>query len=197
MTVTMTNGAQQQRKTLASQLDRLDTILDALSDGLNQAVASTVEQAVGAAVRDTVQGVLAELLTNPLVLTRLREALAPTVPAAQPVPQPAAPLPEPSLADKARSAAQSAKAACGTFLGKMKGWCSVLVDKAKACCRLVRPHTRPLLLAAGVGVALGVTAYFAGPWFAACAGWLAGFAATLGVQAAVAFRRLLGLTSSA
>ena len=47
--------------------------------------------------------------------------------------------------------------------------------------------------AAGVGVALGVAGFFAGPWFAAAAGWLAGFAATLGVQAAVAFRRLLGL----
>jgi hypothetical protein len=75
----------------------------------------------------------------------------------------------------------------------MKSWCGVLADKAKACCRLARPHTRPLLLAAGVGVALGVTAYFAGPCFAAGAGWVAGFAATLGVQAAVAFRRLLGL----
>jgi hypothetical protein len=197
MTVTLNNGAQQQRKTLASQLDRLDGILDALSDGLNQAVAHTVEQAVGSAVHDTVQAVLAELLTNPLVLTRLREALAPTVPLAQPAPEPAPPAVVRSLTDKARSAAQSAKAACGTFLGKVRGWCGVLADKAKACCRLVRPHTRPLLLAAGVGVALGVTAYLAGPWFAAVTGWLAGFTATLGVQAAVAFRRLLGLSGSA
>ena len=49
--------------------------------------------------------------------------------------------------------------------------------------------------AAGVGVALGVTAYTAGSWFAAVAGWLAGFAATLGLQAAVAFRCLLGVSS--
>ena len=47
----------------------------------------------------------------------------------------------------------------------------------------------------GVGVALGVAAYPAGPRFAAAAGWLAGFATTLGVQAAVAFRRLLALSS--
>ena len=49
----------------------------------------------------------------------------------------------------------------------------------------VLPQVGPLRNAAGVGVALGVTAYLAGPWFAAAAGWLAGFAATLGVQAAV------------
>jgi len=125
--------------------------------------------------------------------------LAPTVPVAQPVAQPAAepapPTVERSLADRARSAAQSAKAACGTFLGKVKNWCGALADKAKACCRMVRPHTKPLLLAAGVGVAVGVTAYLAGPWFAAAAGWLAGFAATLGVQAGLAFRRLLGLSN--
>src|SRR5262249_55740387 len=170
--------------------DRLDGILDALSDGLNQAVAHTVERAVGSAVRDTVQAVLAELLTNPLVLARLREALAPTVPVARPAPQPAPPT---SLGDRARSAARGVRAACGNFASKVKGWCGVLADKAKACCRLARSHTRPLLLAAGVGVALGVAAYLAGPWFAAVAGWLAGFATTLGVQAAVAFRRLLGL----
>src|SRR5262249_21488830 len=189
MTVTMNNGAQQQRKTLASQLDRLDGILDALSDGLNQAVAHTVEQAVGSAVRDTVQAVLAELLTNPVVLSRLREALAPTVPVAQPASEPAPPV---TVRDKARSAVRSVRSTCGSILGKVKCWCGAVAEKAKACCRLVRPHTRPLLLAAGVGVAVGVTAYLAGPWFAAVAGWLAGFTATLGVQTALAFRRLLG-----
>src|SRR5262249_50668272 len=61
---TTTNG--QVRKTLASQLDRLDSILDALSDGLNEAVATAVEgaveravrQAVGQAVKETMQAVL-------------------------------------------------------------------------------------------------------------------------------------------
>src|SRR5262249_33014956 len=100
-----------------------------------------------------------------------------------------------SLGDKARSAAQSVKATCGSLLGRVKGWCGVLAGKAGAGGRLARSHTRPLLLAAGVGVALGVAASVAGPWFAAAAGWLAGFATTLGVQAAVAFRRLIGLST--
>jgi transposase InsO family protein len=67
MTTTTTNG--QVRKTLASQLDRLDSILDGLSDALNGAVATAVEgaveravkQAVGEAVRETLQAVLAEV----------------------------------------------------------------------------------------------------------------------------------------
>ena len=64
MTTTMSNG--QTRKTLASQLDRLDAILDGLSVGLNEAVATAVEgaveravrQAVGEAVKETLQAVI-------------------------------------------------------------------------------------------------------------------------------------------
>lgn len=68
----------QERKTLASQLDRLDTILDTLSEGLNEAAASAVEKAVGLAVKqavgqavaqavhEAVQAVLTEVLTREL-----------------------------------------------------------------------------------------------------------------------------------
>src|SRR5437868_9955 len=80
---TDTNG--HVRKTLASQLDRLDTILDTLGEGLNEAVAGAVEQAVEAAVREGVRqgvsGALGEVLTNPDVLSALRAALAPEPPA--------------------------------------------------------------------------------------------------------------------
>src|SRR5215469_10039573 len=83
MTTTTTNG--QVRKTLASQLDRLDSILDGLSDALNEAVASAVEgaveravrQAVGEAVRETLQAVIAEVASNPDLLAAARTLLAP------------------------------------------------------------------------------------------------------------------------
>ena len=81
--MTLMNGTvRTQRKTLASQLYRLDNILDALSDGLDQAVASTVEQAVGTAVSSAVASVLTELLTNPAVVTRLRDTFAQIAPVA-------------------------------------------------------------------------------------------------------------------
>ena len=48
-TTTHTNSSNGQvRKTLASQLDRLDAILDSLSDGLNQAVATAIERTLQA-----------------------------------------------------------------------------------------------------------------------------------------------------
>jgi hypothetical protein len=55
---TSTNG-RTERKSLASQLDRLDTILDGLADGLNEAVAAAVKAAVVVAVEAAVRELLA------------------------------------------------------------------------------------------------------------------------------------------
>jgi hypothetical protein len=60
--VTNPNGSA--RKTLASQLDRLDDILTGLSEALNESVSTAVEKAVA--------GVLTEILTNPSFAERLR-----------------------------------------------------------------------------------------------------------------------------
>jgi hypothetical protein len=65
------------RRTLASQIDRLDGILDGLSEGLSDAVASAVREAVGLAVQEAVQAVL----TNPLLREQLQGPAA-----AQPAP---------------------------------------------------------------------------------------------------------------
>src|SRR6516162_6857087 len=73
------------RKTLASQLDRLDSILDGLREGLNDAVASAVREAVGLAVQEAVQAVLTELLTNPALRGQLpRPAEAESAPPEDP-----------------------------------------------------------------------------------------------------------------
>jgi hypothetical protein len=66
-------------------------------------------------------------------------------------------------------------------------------DHAASAWELARPYRRPLLLALAVGTVTGTVVYCAGPWIAAAAGWLAGLVTTLGVQAGLAFRRLVGL----
>lgn len=61
MSATMQSGLNGRfKKTLAYQLDRLDSILDGLADALNGAVADAVKQAVGAAAREAVKVALAE-----------------------------------------------------------------------------------------------------------------------------------------
>ena len=66
-----TNG--KPRRQLADQLDRLDGIIDALSDGLNQAVADAARDGTRAAIAD----VLKDLLTDPEVITLVRTAAGP------------------------------------------------------------------------------------------------------------------------
>jgi hypothetical protein len=74
MNQTNTNANGRARKSLASQIDRLDTMLDGLGEGLNDAVAQAVKDAVSVAFHEAVRGVLNEILTNPDLLARLRAA---------------------------------------------------------------------------------------------------------------------------
>lgn len=70
------NANGRERKTLASQIDRLDTMLDGLAGGLDDAVAQAVQSAVAIAVKEAVQAVLTEILTNPAILARVQAAQA-------------------------------------------------------------------------------------------------------------------------
>ena len=95
MSGTNTNG-RPPRKSLATQLDRLDTILDGLADGLNEAVVTAVKEAVVVAV----EAVLREVLDNPELQRRLR-------------PEPTATEPAPAQPGLVRWAARPSVAVCG------------------------------------------------------------------------------------
>jgi hypothetical protein len=75
---TTSNG--QPRKTLASQLDRLDGILD----GLDAALAGAVQDAVEQAVKQAVQAVLTEVLTNRELHEQLQQVSQPAQPPEEP-----------------------------------------------------------------------------------------------------------------
>jgi hypothetical protein len=76
MSNSTTNG-RVQRKSLASQLDRLDNTIDALADGLNKAVADAVREAVAEAIETVVR----QVLSNPELLRQLAGQLTPPPPA--------------------------------------------------------------------------------------------------------------------
>ncbi len=191
---TQTNG--QQRKNLASQLDRLDTILDTLSEGLNEAVAQAVQESVGLAVREAVQAVLREALATPELLALLQAAHRPAAEAGVSLPPPPAsqPAPKPSLRQR---------------LGRGWAWLTGRITAACAACRAglnsigrrvaagwarVRPLGRfavPLVIAVGTGMIAGLAAYWAaGPWLSAVWAWLGGFLTALSMQARATWRRL-------
>jgi hypothetical protein len=206
---TTTNG--QVRKTLASQLDRLDSILDGLSDALNGAVASAVEGAVeravrlavGQAVQETLQAVLAEVLTNPDLLAAFRGA----APAAPPETPTSPPEPRKGLFRRACDGVQAglgvAAHACGSVLGLAGTACAYAGGQAagvqavaRAGWQLAKRFKARLLAACGVGVAAGVVTYWVGPWLGVAAASAGGFFATLAVQARNGLRRLFGLPAA-
>src|SRR5262245_26145143 len=93
MTTTMTGPAAngRQQKSLAHQLDRLDTILDGLAEALNESVAAAVRDAVAAAVREAVEVALTEVLSRPELLRAALAAHGPAAGAATPATEKASP----------------------------------------------------------------------------------------------------------
>ena len=173
------------RKTLASQLDRLDSILDGLSEGLDQAVAQAVREAVGLAVREAVQAVLAELLTNPALREQLRGPAA------------AESAPPDDPANRSGGGKSRLAALCGRVGDKLRsacrvgaGWVRHAAQAASLAWRLADDRVRAALLAAA-GAAAAAAAYLARTSLAAAARRLCGAAKALAGRAWGALRRAL------
>jgi hypothetical protein len=178
MTTTTTNPNGRTRKSLAEQIDRLDAILDGLSEALQGAVAAAVQEAAGRAVKEAVQAVVAQALTNPALRERALHVDS------QPAPQaasPSVPRPPARLATWLGARARSCVKACVTGLCWLR-------DTMVRLSLLAGSRLRATLLAASA-VAAGV-ADFARQRLAAGAGrvwgWATGLAATVGL----ALRRL-------
>jgi hypothetical protein len=193
MTTTTTNG--QVRKTLASQLDRLDSILDGLSDALNGAVATAVEgaveravkQAVGEAVRETLQAVIAEALTNADLIAAARTLLNPGTAADVPADPPERPR---GLFRRAGDGLKAGLAVAGTACAAVAGQAAGAKAVARAGWQLAKRFRGRVLLASGVGVAAGVVTYGVAPSLGVVAAAVVGFCGTLAVKARNALRGL-------
>jgi hypothetical protein len=189
---TMTNG--RGRKSLASQLDRLDQILDCLSDGLNEAVATAVKEAVAVAVEQAVRTALCEVLTNADVLALVRGA-AEQSQTSQPTSKP--------VGVRVRERIGKVMAWIGHRLRQFGRMCCVAKNRVQTGVatfrrrlEMLRPFRTPILIALSVGMVAGVAAYFAGPWLSAVASGIGGFATTLAVQVGLWLRRMLGTSFS-
>jgi hypothetical protein len=190
---TTTNG--QIRKTLASQLDRLDSILDGLSDALNGAVATAVEgaveravkQAVGEAVRETLQAVIAEVVSNPDLLAAARTLFAPGSTADIPADPPERPR---GLFRRACDGVQAGVAAAGSACAAAAGQVAGVKTVARGAWGLTKKFKGRVLAACGVGLAAGAATLLAAPWLGVAAASAVGFCGTLAVKARDALRGL-------
>jgi hypothetical protein len=201
---TNTNG-RTERKSLASQLDRLDAILDGLADGLNEAVAVAVKAAVVVAVEAAVR----ELLASAELHRRLH--------------------PEPTK--KPGFVRRAASMLCGGLVTMAKGCWSfgaalvchcrtktteavkalkvgrvVMVDRVRrgmtafgrqvwlgwhVTAGFVRRFRNPLLLAIAAGAALAVACHLAGPTVSSVVNGVAGFVGGLVAGMLGRLRRVL------
>jgi hypothetical protein len=181
MTTTM-NPNGRVRKSLAEQIDRLDGILDGLADGLNEAVANAVQQAVALAVKEAVKAVLTEILGNAAVMDKLRSMADSS----------ANPEPEPVVAETPLPRAEGRmKRAWQWTRGQVRRAGQALAG-AVGRLRVVRRFKVELVTALAAGAAMGVAAYYAGPWLSAALSGVGAFAATLGLHAGLWLRHTLG-----
>src|SRR5262245_26496039 len=183
---TPTLNGRVQRKTLANQLDRLDTILDGFADALNEAVAEAVKQAVTVAVREAVQVAVQQLLTNPELLRALAAQAAPA-PTPKPEPQPE-PAKKPSLlrqlatwtGTKGHRFGKAIEATSLRFGRRLKAGASSVCSNVKNRLHRVWQLTRPVVqwcrdskrtlgLALCVGTVVGLGSFVAGPVIASVA----------------------------
>jgi hypothetical protein len=216
--MTTVSGSGRARKSLASQIDRLDAILDGLAQNLGAAVATAgagaVKEAMAVAVRETVHAAVLEALTQRELQQRLGVTHAP---ARQPPPPVAVRLADTArqcwgwLAGAARdtwdtvtTVAQKVKPrvleAANHFLATGRAKVREFRDQVTARVRagamrllllaaLARQLRLRLLVSLGVGVVVGLAAYLAGPLLVPVACGLAGSVVSLLAGAWEPFRR--------
>ena len=190
---TMTNG--KPRKQLADQLDRLDAqmeradaILDALSEGLNGAVADAAKEGTRQAVKEAV----IQLLTDPDLRTALHTASAPMAEA------------RPPLWDRLKAKVRQAAAKAAAVARAARQAVATRVEAAReAAARVTGPARlawqlrKVALVGLGVGVVVAAVAYAGGQSVAAALSGLGAAVTTVAVQAALWVRqavRRLALT---
>jgi hypothetical protein len=207
------SGNGTQRKSLASQIDRLDQILDGLADALNESVADAVREVVGQAVREAVQATVREVLASPELLRAALSKHPTTVPA--PAPRAKGQTLK-GLLESVRDACTKAKQAmvqAATKVGQALAWgldklrqgCAFVGNRCKqtviGCISSARclgtigtqlwRFRRSCTIALTVGVVSGVGSYLAGPLLASLASGISGAALTLAGMILLPLGRLL------
>jgi len=184
MTATSTMNGKPQRKQLGDQLDRLDSIIDALAEGLPGAVADACRDGARLAVKDAI----IEILSNP----ELRAMLTPMRPEPVVAPSPA-PVPEepkkPGLWSRIKARIAAVR---NSFTGATTKAKSVVTSRFKAARSAaaavanvtgeVFPVQRVGLVAFGVGLVVGVGCLMVPQTAAAVVGGVGAAFTAVGVQ---------------
>ena len=183
MTATTTLNGKPPRKQLSDQLDRLDSIIDALADGLPAAVAEACREGTRAAVRDA----MLEILTNPDLRTLL--TAPPTSPQAPRAEKPSA---WSWLKDRLKAARTAViKAVAPQVAGVIGAWTTMTT--AVRTITAVFPVQRIVLTGLFVGAVVGVISYVAPHGVSAVLSGIGGLVTAVTVQVGACVRRSIRL----
>ncbi|MBA4192656.1 MAG: hypothetical protein C0467_32210 [Planctomycetaceae bacterium] len=187
MSATATMNGKPQRKQLGDQLDRLDSIIDALAEGLPGAVADACRDGARLAVKDAIL----EIIGNP----ELRALIAPQhthlpSPPAPTVPEPApAPEPKPSLWSRLKAKVAAVRDSLTGATTKAKDAVATRYAAAKEAVVAVGratgeafPLQRVGLVASSVGLVVGVACLLVPQTMSAAVGAIGAVCTTVSVQ---------------
>jgi len=186
MTATATMNGKPQRKQLGDQLDRLDSIIDALAEGLPGAVADACRDGARAAVKD----VLIEVMTNPELRAMLapQQTHLPNTPVTPPEPMPA-PEPKPSLWSRLKAKAAAMRDSLTGAIAKAKEAvvtrCTAAKDTVVAVGKATGeafPLQRVGLVASSVGLVVGIACLLVPQTMSATVGAIGAACTTVSVQ---------------
>lgn len=176
--VTQTNG-KPQRKQLSDQLDRFDSMLDGLSEALNETIADAVRDGTRLALKDAV----IEILTDPALRAKLRDATEPVMA-----------VPAPAKKPSFWQAAKARVAAAGHAL--KAGAAAVVTSVASAAMSVVSAVRNPAKIAvvisglkhllwvgASAGLAIAIVSYFAPHMISAALSGITAAAAAISIRA--------------
>jgi hypothetical protein len=186
-TTTMGSNGRSQRKSLADQIDRLDTILDGLAEALDGSVAEAVKGAVTQAVGEAVRLAVKEVLSSPELL---RMALSRHEPAQEKEEVEEPPRGPGVLGWCAEKARQGCRKLGGGWRSAAERRATIKESLAKVACGVWQSRR---YLAAGLATGLGcaVVCLYGGPAVAATVSAVSGAALTVAGMILMPLRRLL------
>jgi len=192
--MTTMNGTS--RKSLASQLDRFDQMLDGLSEAIPEVVAETVRVATMQAVREAVEAAVTEVLTNPVIRDKIQaaqpiteqDAVSTTQVAWQRVRQMWQGVRRcvTQMVDHCRNPVRQARTYAVSLWQRARAGITAIWNKVE----LVHCFRTEIVTALGVGIGLAAVALVAGPWIAALLSGIGGFGSALAVQAGLWLRKM-------
>jgi hypothetical protein len=185
------NGRREPRRSLSQELDRLDKMLDGLAEAIPGAVADSVKEAVTTAVAEAFRATLMEVAANPEIIALLRGARAATVCNEQPAPA-KAPLHQQirkSVSNAWKHALAGLKLAGNFVVSPVQTVVRCTITSYRQI-NTIWGLRKPILIALGVGVVIGVAAYASAPWISAAIAACGAASTTLLGQFAMWARRM-------